>query len=109
MNFLEKALAIRDETIAMRRDLHRYPELGLEEVRTAGLWQAADGLGIEVTTGIGKTGVVGLLRGARIHQFSFYGLIWTLCRSPRKRALITLRKFPERCMLAVMTAMLPWG
>ena len=63
MNFLEKALAIRDETIAMRRDLHRYPELGLEEVRTAGIVaERLMELGIEVTTGIGKTGVVGLLR-----------------------------------------------
>ena len=66
MNFLEKALSIGDETIAMRRDLHRYPELGLEEVRTAGIVaEQLMELGIEVTTGIGKTGVVGLLRGAK--------------------------------------------
>lgn len=45
------------------RDLHRHPELGYQEHRTAGL--AADrltALGFEVTTGIGQTGVVGMLR-----------------------------------------------
>lgn len=44
-------------------DIHAHPELSMQENRTAGL--AADRLrsaGYEVTTGIGKTGVVGLLR-----------------------------------------------
>jgi amidohydrolase len=44
-------------------DIHAHPELSMQEVRTAGL--AAEHLraaGYEVTTGIGKTGVVGLLR-----------------------------------------------
>lgn len=44
-------------------DIHAHPELSMQETRTAGL--AADRLraaGFEVTTGIGKTGVVGLLR-----------------------------------------------
>lgn len=50
--------------IALRRDFHKYPELGFEEVRTAGV--VADhlrALGLEVTTGIATTGVVGTLRG----------------------------------------------
>ena len=50
----------------MRRDFHRHPELGFEEVRTAGI--VADTLrelGLEVTTGVGKTGVVGLLEGTQ--------------------------------------------
>ncbi|HEX5167239.1 MAG TPA: M20/M25/M40 family metallo-hydrolase, partial [Thermomicrobiales bacterium] len=45
------------------KDIHAHPELSLQETRTAGL--AADRLraaGFEVTTGVGKTGVVGLLR-----------------------------------------------
>ena len=45
------------------KDLHSHPELSMQETRTAGL--AADWLrklGYEVTTGVGKTGVVGLLR-----------------------------------------------
>jgi amidohydrolase len=44
------------------KDLHAHPELSMQETRTAGL--AADWLrkaGYEVTTGVGKTGVVGLL------------------------------------------------
>jgi amidohydrolase len=53
------------QLIAIRHDLHRHPELGFEEVRTAGI--VADTLsryGIdEVHSGIGKTGVVGVLHG----------------------------------------------
>ena len=48
---------------AVYKDLHAHPELSMQEKRTAGL--AADRLraaGYEVTTGIGNTGVVGLLR-----------------------------------------------
>lgn len=50
--------------IATRRDLHRHPEIGFEEHRTAGI--AAERLraaGYEVRTGIAGTGVVGTLRG----------------------------------------------
>lgn len=51
---------------AIRRDLHAHPELGFQEVRTAGIVAAElERLGIEVTTGIGRTGVVGVLRGNR--------------------------------------------
>jgi hippurate hydrolase len=48
---------------ALYKDIHSHPELSMQETRTAGL--AADRLGAagyEVTTAIGKTGVVGLLR-----------------------------------------------
>jgi amidohydrolase len=48
---------------ALYKDVHSHPELSMQEVRTAGL--AADRLrsaGYEVTTGVGKTGVIGLLR-----------------------------------------------
>jgi amidohydrolase len=65
MTFLDQALKIKDQTIAWRRDLHRNPELGFKEVRTARI--VADELtrlGMDVTTGVGKTGVVGLLHGA---------------------------------------------
>ncbi len=57
---------IESKTIAWRRDLHQHPELGNSEVRTAKL--VADhlrSLGIEVKEGVGKTGVVGILRGAK--------------------------------------------
>src|SRR5207247_6461563 len=48
---------------ALYKDIHAHPELSMHETRTAGI--AADTLtkaGYEVTTGVGKTGVVGLLR-----------------------------------------------
>ncbi|KRQ02018.1 M20 family metallopeptidase [Bradyrhizobium manausense] len=51
---------------AVYKDVHSHPELSMQETRTAGL--AADRLraaGYEVTTGIGKTGVVGLLRNGQ--------------------------------------------
>jgi amidohydrolase len=60
----EQAEAIREDLIAIRRDIHAHPEQRFEEVRTAGI--AAEHLkklGIEVRTGVGKTGVVGVLRG----------------------------------------------
>jgi hippurate hydrolase len=53
------------ELTAFRRDLHAHPELGFEEVYTAGrVKQALELCGVdEIYTGIGKTGVVGLVHG----------------------------------------------
>jgi amidohydrolase len=54
--------ALLPDLEALYRDVHSHPELSMQETRTAGL--AADRLraaGYEVTTGVGKTGVVGLL------------------------------------------------
>ncbi|MEO8501114.1 MAG: amidohydrolase [Vicinamibacteria bacterium] len=56
---------ILPKVVAWRRDFHEHPELGNSEVRTAKI--VADelrSLGLEVKTGVAKTGVVGLLRGA---------------------------------------------
>lgn len=61
---LKKAEEISDILISIRRDLHAYPEIGLEEIRTSKI--VADylsDLGLEVQKNVGKTGVVGLLRG----------------------------------------------
>jgi len=58
------ATAELDLLVRTRRDLHRHPELGFQEHRTAGI--AAERLraaGYEVQTGIAETGVVGTLRG----------------------------------------------
>jgi len=60
---LESIRLFHDELTALRRDLHAHPELGFEEVRTSGIVAGAlEALGIEVHRGIGKTGVVGVLR-----------------------------------------------
>ena len=51
----------RDSLVATRRDIHQHPELGFEEMRTAGLIaERLRALNYQVTPGIGKTGVVGL-------------------------------------------------
>jgi amidohydrolase len=53
--------------IDIRRDLHRHPELGLEEHRTSGRVQdLLDEMGIEHEDGLGGTGVVGLIRGSGV-------------------------------------------
>jgi amidohydrolase len=58
--------ALRARLIATRRDLHAHPELGFQEVRTAGIVaQRLGELGYEVQRGVGKTGVVGILDGSR--------------------------------------------
>ncbi len=54
----------RSALVATRRDIHQHPELGFEETRTAAL--AANrlrSLGYQVTTGVGRTGVVALRNG----------------------------------------------
>lgn len=64
--FLTEAEALRDDLIAIRRDLHMHPELGFEEVRTSRMVaERLSALGYEVVTGVGKSGVVGLLQGAQ--------------------------------------------
>jgi hippurate hydrolase len=56
--------AFADELTAIRRDLHAHPEIGFEEVRTAGIVAEKLGQwGVEVHRGIGRTGVVGILEG----------------------------------------------
>lgn len=54
------------ELVTVRRDLHQHPETAFEEVRTAGIVaERLKALGLEVRTGVGKTGVLATVRGAR--------------------------------------------
>jgi amidohydrolase len=56
----------QDDIVALRRDFHAHPELGYEEVRTSGVVaERLRALGLEVQTGVGVTGVVAILRGAK--------------------------------------------
>ena len=58
------AAAIGPQVIAWRRDLHQNPELGFAETRTAAfVAERLRALGMEVRTEVGKTGVIGVLRG----------------------------------------------
>ncbi len=60
------ASEVMPKVIEWRRDLHRHPELGNREVRTAGIVaEHLRRLGLEVRTGIARTGVVGVLRGGK--------------------------------------------
>ncbi|RYG85871.1 amidohydrolase, partial [bacterium] len=61
-----RASAVEQKVIAWRRDIHQHPELGDQETRTAQL--VADHLkklGLEVRTGVGRTGVVAVLKGGK--------------------------------------------
>lgn len=57
---------VMPQVIDWRRDFHQHPELGNREFRTAGIIaEHLEALGMEVTTGVAHTGVVGILRGDR--------------------------------------------
>ena len=61
-----KADAIEAKVIAWRRDFHEHPELGNQEFRTSEIIaKYLTSLGIEVKTGVAKTGVVGILKGGK--------------------------------------------
>ncbi|OGD24578.1 MAG: hypothetical protein A2Y56_13290 [Candidatus Aminicenantes bacterium RBG_13_63_10] len=58
--------AIAPDIVALRRDIHAHPELSRQEVRTSALVaERFRGLGLEVREGVGGTGVLGVLRGAK--------------------------------------------
>jgi amidohydrolase len=57
---------VMPKVVAWRRDVHQHPELGNREFRTAKLVaEHLQKLGLEVRTGIAKTGVVGVLKGGQ--------------------------------------------
>ncbi|TDC68030.1 M20 metallopeptidase family protein [Streptomyces hainanensis] len=61
----EQAARIGGELVALRRELHADPEVGLDLPRTQRrILAALAGLGLEITTGAGTTSVVAVLRGA---------------------------------------------
>lgn len=65
-DFLPQAKELFPYTQSLRRDFHVHPELGFRELRTGGIVaKELEALGIEVTKGVGRTGVVGLLEGSK--------------------------------------------
>ena len=65
MPVLPRALEIQGEITAIRRDIHAHPELAYQEARTSDIVAARlQEWGLEVTRGLGKTGLVGTLRRA---------------------------------------------
>src|SRR5512134_1892247 len=66
IDFLAQARSLFEYTRTLRRDFHVHPELGFREFRTGGIVaKELEALGVEVTKGIGKTGIVGLLEGTK--------------------------------------------
>ena len=64
MSPLDSIRQFHPELTEIRRDLHAHPELGMGEHRTAEIVaQQLESFGVEVHRGVGKTGVVGVLRG----------------------------------------------
>ena len=82
---LDELKAYEPELIEIRRDIHRHPETGFEDPRTAGL--VAEKLrawGVDVVEGVGQTGVVGTFKGERpASARSACAPIWTRCTSRR--------------------------
>ena len=62
----QKAKAVNDSVIAWRRHLHQFPELSNRENKTAAfIVSHLQSLGLEIKTGVGKTGVVAILKGGK--------------------------------------------
>jgi len=61
-----RATELAPRVVQWRRDIHQHPELSFHETRTAALVaQHLKALGLEVQTGVGGNGVVGILRGGK--------------------------------------------
>src|SRR4029078_12969594 len=61
-----RAAAVEEKVIQWRRDIHQHPELADQETRTEELVaEQLRNLGLEVRTGIARTGVVGVLKGGK--------------------------------------------
>jgi hippurate hydrolase len=66
VEILADASSVLDDTIQLRRRIHRHPEIGLTLPRTqATVLEALDGLGLDVRTGTRTTSVVARLTGGR--------------------------------------------
>ena len=69
MRLVEPILSFQTELEAIRRDLHAHPELCYEEQRTADVVAARlEEWGIPVVRGLGKTGVVGIVKNGSSHR-----------------------------------------
>lgn len=61
-----KCRAVQSELVQWRRHIHQYPELGNREYKTAAyIAEQLSGLGLDIKTGIAKTGVVAVLKGGK--------------------------------------------
>jgi amidohydrolase len=102
---LQSANELFPYTQDLRRDFHRHPELGFQEFRTA---QKVAGqlraLGLEVSTGIGQTGVVALIEGDQPGPVILLRFDMDALPIVEETALNTLQPNPASCTPAGMTA-----
>ena len=83
--------------IDVRRRIHEYPEIAFEEVRTAALVaETLASLGIDHQTGIGRTGVVGHIRGRRPGPTLLIRADMDALPMPEKTGLPYASKIPNR-------------
>jgi len=69
MSAIDHITGFHAELTAFRRDIHAHPELGFAESRTAQrVAEALEAYGIEVHRGVGKTGVVGVLKAGHSNR-----------------------------------------
>jgi len=62
----QRVAGVKDSVVAWRRQLHQHPELSNREYKTAAFVAAhLKKLGLDVQTGVGKTGVVAILKGGK--------------------------------------------
>ena len=65
MPLVNEIVAMQEELTRWRRDIHAHPELGFEEARTAAfVANKLQEFGLQVHQKIGKTGVVGVIKGS---------------------------------------------
>ena len=111
MPIINRVADLADEIAAWRRDFHENPELLFDVHRTAGI--VADKLKSfgcdEVVTGLGRTGVVGVISGRTNNSGKVIGLRADMDALPIEEAtdVPTSPRCPARCMPAAMTATPP--
>jgi hypothetical protein len=82
-----------EKIVALRRDIHREPELGFDTRKTAEKVLAAiEGLPLDVQTGVAENGIVATLKGEKKAQPWGSGRTWTRCPSTRRRGCRLLRR-----------------
>ena len=112
MPIINRVADLSDEIATWRRDFHENPELLYDVHRTAGIVaEKLKAFGCdEVVTGIGQTGVVGVIRGRAERppaRSSAFAPTWTRFPSRRRPTFPTSREPPARCMPAAMTVTPP--
>ena len=112
MPVINRVAAMQEEVAAWRQDFHQHPEIGFEVHRTAGIVaEKLEAFGCdEVVPGIGKTGVVGIIKGRKSASGKVVGLRADMDALPIQEATglrLCLADRPARCTPAATTGTPP--